>query len=79
MNHTPQHSAAWVAFTYISFAASAFMVWATAGPAASKRATAAADRAIIVIPPPIASPRPFASAVNHANQAQACPSFAAES
>ena len=26
MNHTAQHSAAWVTFTYISFAASAFMV-----------------------------------------------------
>ena len=26
MNHTTQHSAAWVTFTYISFAASAFMV-----------------------------------------------------
>jgi hypothetical protein len=26
MNHTAQHSAAWVAFTYISFAASAFMI-----------------------------------------------------
>src|SRR3954447_22715624 len=26
MNQTPQHSAAWVTFTYISFAASAFMV-----------------------------------------------------
>jgi hypothetical protein len=26
MNHTAQHSAAWVTFTYVSFAASAFMV-----------------------------------------------------
>jgi len=26
MNNTAQHSAAWVAFTYISFAASAFMI-----------------------------------------------------
>ena len=26
MNHTAQHSPAWVTFTYISFAASAFMV-----------------------------------------------------
>jgi hypothetical protein len=26
MNQTTQHSAAWVTFTYISFAASAFMV-----------------------------------------------------
>ena len=26
MNHTTQHSAAWVTFTYVSFAASAFMV-----------------------------------------------------
>jgi hypothetical protein len=26
MNHTAQHSPAWITFTYISFAASAFMV-----------------------------------------------------
>ena len=26
MNHTAQHSPAWVTFTYVSFAASAFMV-----------------------------------------------------
>ena len=26
MNHTAQHSAAWVTFTYVSFSASAFMV-----------------------------------------------------
>jgi hypothetical protein len=55
-------------------AASAFMVWAMAGLAASK--TSKATRRAIIDPPIPLPPNALClPAINHANQAQACPSF----